>query len=71
MSKIDKRKGVKPSATLAKQVSRLFTKYTTREITVVVGIDYLTLKKIERRECVMAHKITELENFINNQNNAA
>lgn len=64
MAKIDKRKGVKPSAALAKKVTKLFELYTTRELSVAVGIDYHTLRKIKKREDVMAHKIAELETAI-------
>lgn len=71
MTKRDKRKGIKPSAALAKQVSKLFGQYTTRELSVVVGLDYVTLKKIESRQNVMAHKIAELESAINKLNPAA
>lgn len=66
MKKKDRRKGVKPSLALSQKTSKLFVKFTTREIGAKVGIDYLTLKKIERRENVMSHKITELESKIDN-----
>jgi len=58
--KKDKRKGIKPTAELAKQVKRLFATHTIRELSAKLTTHYITLKNVERPQPVMAHKISEL-----------
>lgn len=66
MIKNDKRKGIKPSKELSKEITKLLKGYTVRELQVMLDTNFVTLKKVERRENVMPYKIAELENKIKN-----
>jgi len=70
--KRDKRKGVKPSKELSKQITKLFSQYTVRHLEAKLDTSFTTLKRIENRQNVKEYKIEEVEflvNKINSENN--